>query len=71
MDIETSLGTVLSVIDLMVTETLTTHRGHGQQRFHIRRPYTELATLFARYGLIPIDHAVTTTVMFWARAAPE
>ncbi len=70
VDIETSLGTVLRAVDLMVTENLTTHRGHGQQRFHINRPYPELATLFARYGLIPIDNAVTTAVMFWARAAP-
>lgn len=67
VDIETSLGTVLSAVDLMITENLTTHRGHGQQRFHIRRPYAELATLFARYGLAPIDHAATATVMFWTR----
>jgi len=66
-DIETSLGTVLSTVDLMVTENLTTNRGHGQQRFHTRRPYSELVSLFARYGLFPIDNAATTTVMFWAR----
>lgn len=66
-DIETSLGTVLQKVDLMVTENLTIDRGHGQQRFHIRRPYAELVTLFAKYGLVPIDNAATTIVMFWAR----
>jgi SAM-dependent methyltransferase len=70
-DIETSLGSVLPTVDLMVTENLTANRGHGQQRFHIRRPYAALVTLFARYGLAPIDDPVTTTIMFWARDRPE
>lgn len=66
-DIETSLGTVLPRVDLMVTENLTTNRGHGRQRFHTRRPYAELVDVFARYGLAPTANATTKAVMFWAR----
>lgn len=66
-DIETSLGPMLPTVELMVTENLTANRGHGQQRFHIRRPYAELVALFTRYGLVPIDNAMMKTLMFWAR----
>lgn len=47
-DIETSLGALLLVVDLVVTENLTINRMHGSQRFHHRRPFPELTALFAR-----------------------
>lgn len=66
-DIDTSLGPILRVVDLMVTENLTLDRGHGRQRFHIRRSYPDLAALFRRYGLTPSDTARPASIMFWTR----
>lgn len=66
-DIESSLGPVLSVVDLVVTENLTLNRGHGRQRFHYRRPLPEITTLFAGHGLIPSITAADAPIMFWTR----
>ncbi|MPZ66041.1 MAG: hypothetical protein GEU83_11180 [Pseudonocardiaceae bacterium] len=66
-DIESSLGSVLSVVDLIVTENLTVNRGHGRQRFHSRRPFPAIATLFARHGLIPSSTKAGAPIMFWTR----
>ncbi|MGH3564948.1 MAG: hypothetical protein ACRDRH_02720 [Pseudonocardia sp.] len=67
VDIETSLGPVLQVVDLMVTENLMINRGHGRQRFHIRRPFAELADLFASNGLVAKVDTANSPVMFWSR----
>ncbi|MFD2422416.1 methyltransferase domain-containing protein [Amycolatopsis pigmentata] len=67
VDIDTSLRTVLAVVDLVVTENLTANRGHGRQGFHIRRPFTELTALFARFGLRPNSTSKNDPVMFWTR----
>lgn len=67
VDIEASLGSVLPAVALMITENLAVNRGHGRQRFHIRRPFAELAALFANFGLAPNEETSTGTVMFWER----
>jgi hypothetical protein len=66
-NIEASLGPLLSVVNLVVTENLSTTRGHGRQRFHYRRTFPELAALFARYGLIPSTTSSRTPIMYWTR----
>lgn len=66
-DIETSLGALLSVVDLVVTENVTLNRTHGHQRFHHRRPFPELTALFARHGLIPSTTQAGTPIMYWTR----
>ncbi|MGH3913781.1 MAG: methyltransferase domain-containing protein [Pseudonocardiaceae bacterium] len=66
-DIEASLGAILPVIALMVTENLSTNNGHGRQRFHYRRPFPKLAALFARHGLTPSTASANTPTMFWTR----
>ncbi|MGH3928604.1 MAG: zf-HC2 domain-containing protein [Pseudonocardiaceae bacterium] len=66
-DIESSLGEMLSVVDLVVTENLTINRGHGRQRFHHRRPFPEHTALFARHGLTPSPMPADTPIMFWTR----
>lgn len=68
VDIENSLGDVLPIVDLMVTENLTINRSHGRQRFHIRRPLKDLTTLFANFGLTPSDTTPTSPLMVWTRA---
>jgi SAM-dependent methyltransferase len=66
-DIETALGPVLPMVNLMVTENLAINRGHGRQRFHIRRPLAELTALFAEFRLKPSDTSPNAAVMFWTR----
>lgn len=66
-DIVTSLGEVLAVVDLVVCENLTAQRGHGSQRFHFRRPFPEIAEVFAYYGLTPSTATTSLPIMFWAR----
>ncbi|MGH3548174.1 MAG: hypothetical protein ACRDQU_08680 [Pseudonocardiaceae bacterium] len=66
-DIETSLGTLLSVVDLLITENLTLNRTHSSQRFHYRRPVCELTALFGRHGLIPSTPSEGTPIMYWTR----
>lgn len=58
VNIETSLATLLSVVDRMVTENLTTNHGHGRQRFHIRRQHLR----FSRADLDGIVAAAGTGV---------
>jgi hypothetical protein len=67
VDIDASLGGVLPHVRIMITENLATCRGHGRQRFHIRRPFTELVAVFARYGLAPVGDDPDTAIMVWAR----
>jgi hypothetical protein len=67
VDIDASLGVVLPHTGIVITENLTTCRGHGRQRFHIRRPFNELISVFARYGLVPIEDNPATAIMVWAR----
>ncbi len=58
---------MLSVVDLVVTENLTANRGHGRQRFHYRRTFPEITTLFAHHGLVPSSTAPGAPIMFWTR----
>jgi 2-polyprenyl-3-methyl-5-hydroxy-6-metoxy-1,4-benzoquinol methylase len=66
-DIEASLHTLLPTVDLVVTEDLTASRGHGRQRFHHRRSFSELTALFNRHGLTPATAAPGNLIMVWTR----
>ena len=67
-DIESSLGAILSTVDLVITEDLTASQGHGRQRLHHRRPFSELTTVFARHGLTASAPPPTNSIMTWTRA---
>lgn len=53
-DIRAALGGLLSTVSLVITENMTINHGHGRQKFHHRRSFAELASLFAEFGLSSI-----------------
>lgn len=65
-DVDDHLGTVLSIVDTVVTENLTIHHGHSRKQFHHRRPFEELHALFQRHGLTSRE-GVPGDVQFWRR----
>lgn len=50
-DVSATLDALLSRVRLVVTEDQRTHRGHGRQSFHYRRPLREIDNTFASFGL--------------------
>jgi len=64
-DLDTVLGPVLAQARTVITENLHENRAHGQQRFHHRRPYPDIARVFGRYDLFPTTHE---TIMSWTRS---
>ncbi|MEV0766216.1 methyltransferase domain-containing protein [Nocardia sp. NPDC050435] len=64
-DVGRSLGRLLAHARLVVTEDLTHTHQHGRQRFHHRRPYSELAGLLASYGLTSLGN--DGVCQYWAR----
>jgi hypothetical protein len=66
-DIEDSLGSLLSVADLVICENIAVQRTHGRQRFHHRRPHSEITELFSSHGLAP-STTTPDVIMFWMRA---
>ena len=63
-DPDTTLGPLLPHARIVITEDLREDRGHGRQRFHHRRPFSDTSRMLARHGLTPSAHG---PIMAWTR----